>query len=407
MTVTLTPLPSGTNLHEMFPNTDPTSGIITFTARPSRAAWAVTQSMLEAFGARFDIFGSGRKHDEDLALLSAWLVAYDIRIVVVRMATNLNDFETMDSLLMLCEGVGAELALTCDEDTGIHLFDWVHQHGTVHPDMTLLTERIDAYRRPVMAVPEPEDAAFPISLPKVDFYLFRARCRALLSSEQFEVVDALYRQTFRSVRDAPFGTIEEASHRLLDTCSRHSNVGVVKTIIRASQAAMFTKGILLKVDLTAFIRDVPDGLHRRLTPAELISLRAYRTSWRSCVIVLRDANFSRSDIKALRMDQVMTNGQIVQAHIGQVSEAAKVYLKAQRLTRISEGASDVSPFIPNVVTSIALAQRQAGLELGLPCARTQEPYLSRAADRWRRHLGVTMLPLDAMTLPSAEQIRGL
>ena len=64
MSLSLTPLPSDRRAADLLPNTDPLSGIVTFTARPSRHAWAISQTVLHAIGARSDVFGAGRRHGD-------------------------------------------------------------------------------------------------------------------------------------------------------------------------------------------------------------------------------------------------------------------------------------------------------------------------------------------------------
>lgn len=408
MTITLTPMPAGHSLHSLLPNTDPTTGVITFTARPSRHAWAVSQTMLEAFGVRSDVFGAGRAHGEDLTLLRAWIRAYDIRLVVVRHATNLRDFDLLDSLLLLCEEAGVHLALTCDDNTGTHLFDWVEQHGgEINDDEIALTALVSKHTRPISGTPDIHGSqSFPVLLPRVDFYGFRARCRDTLSPGQFETVDRVYREVFREVQRDPFGTKEEAATRLAAMCSLHQGVGQVRTLIRAAQAAMFTRGVLLKVSLDTFLNLVHDAQHRRLTHSEVLALRAYRTPWRSSVIVLRDCNLSREEIHRLSMSDVADDGTLRATGAWPVPNEANVYLRAQRFLRQSAGASGDDPFITEDQTTVALAQRRAGAELGLPGTRGIEFKTTRAADRWQHELGVAMLPLVAAHLPNAETIKG-
>lgn len=408
MTISLTPMPAGASAHALLPDTDPTSGVITFTARPSRHAWAVSQTMLEAFGIRSDVFGAGRAHGEDVELLRVWLRAYDIGLVIVRHATNLQDSKMLDSLVLLTEEVGAHLALTCDDNAGTHLFDWVETvEGEIHIDESNLAALIAERVRQVSETQDTDCAPeFPILLPRVDFYGFRARCRDTLSSENFGQVDRLYQDVFLRVQGDPFGTKEEAAERLTSICSEQSGIGQVRTVVRAAQAAMFTREVLLKVDLDRFLNLVRDECHRRLSREEVHALRAYRTPWRSSVVVLRDCNLSRDDIKGLRLSDISDEGNLTVRGAWEVPVEAMVYLRAQKLMRKSEGARDDDSFVAEGKPTIALAQRRVGGELGIPSTRGGEFTSTRAADRWQHEFGVTMLPLVKAHLPGTNKVKG-
>jgi hypothetical protein len=407
MTLSLTPLPANVGAHTRLPNTDPSTGIVTFTARPTRHAWGITQTILAALGARDDVFGAGRRHDQDLTLLPAWLHAYQTNTIAVRHANHLTDKTLLDNLLHIAEAVGADLALTCDEHE-TRLVDWVEQHGgRVDTNEERLLRRLAKAARPLgPSGPPLTPPGFPQFLPRIDFYGFRARCRDILTPDQFNLVDRLYTSTFQAVQADPYATVQEASTRLAATVAAHRSPGEVLTVTRAAQAAMFTHGLLLKVDIDTLLNTVRSNRHRRFTPAEVRELRAYRTPWRSAAAVLRDADLSLDEIRALTLRQVDPDGTITTfPHLLPLHADATIYLQAQRRYRLSLGASLDEPLIENVAPHIKRALRLTGSELGLPAPGAHERNIERNSDRLQSALGVSLLPLVGLRLPSPTDIK--
>jgi hypothetical protein len=407
VTLTLTPLPSNLSAKSLLPNTDPTTGVVTATVRPTRHAWAVGQTVLAAMGIRLDLIGAGRRHGENLELLNAWFSAYGVRLLVLRHATNTTDFDLLDEVLLVCESVGVDLALTCDDTAGQRLVDWVTERSG-HVDVTHepLLDRVANAARPVPGMrTDDSDDAFPMLLPRVDFYAFRARCRDVLTPAQFALVDALYVTTYQEVQSDPYGTAEEAAARITAAVTDTDHVGKALVVARAAQAAMFTHGLLLKVNLGYFLKGIQDAEHRRLTAAEIRSLRAYRNPWQSAAVVLRDADLSRDHITALRISNVTDDGHLAGVDHLPLSDDARVYLRAQRILRTIQGAAGDDPFITAPNRSIGQAQRRASVELNLPLVQAREPSDTTGRDRWKTSLGVTLLPLVTQHLPSADDIK--
>jgi hypothetical protein len=408
MSLTLTPLPSRVSAKSLLPNTDPATGVVTATGRPTRHAWAVGQTVLAAMGVRLDLTGAGRRHGEDLELLTAWLTAHNVQVLVIRHATNIANLEVLDDLLHVTTTTGTDLALTCDDTVGHHLIDWVTERsGTIDTTHQPLLRRLNEVRRD--ATVNETDTGMgtegPVLLPRVDFYKFRARCRDLLTPTEFAAVDARYVHVFRQVQANPFASVTEASTRLTEAIEGSDHPGYALTTIRAAQAAMFTYGLLLKVNLDYFLNGVRDREHRRLTPTEVHALRAYRTPWRSAAVLLRDADLTRDQITSLTLGNVTVDGDLTGVNHAPLLPQARLYLRAQRLFRTIHGATDADPFITEAARYVAQAQRRASADLNLPRTPTHEAADSRRCDRWQTNLGVSLLPLTGLHLPDPETIK--
>lgn len=407
MSLSLTPLPANVGAFTLLPNTDPSTGIVTMTARPARRAYTISQALLQSLGTSEDVFGSGRRHDQDLLLLHAWLRAYDVTTVVIRHATNITDKTLLDNLMHICDAIGAHLALACDDTVTTRLNDWVEERGgTIHTGHEPLLALIEEHARPGATVTPSAGVDFPQFLPRIDFYGFRARCRDVLTPAEFAALDSLYVTAFQEVRADPYGTVDEAVNRLAAAIANHRTPGEVLTITRAAQAAMFTHGLLLKVDVPTMLNGVRDSRHRRLTPQEVRALRAYRTPWRSTAVVLRDADLTMDEIHAVTLDQVRPDGTISGfPDMLPLHPDALVYVRAQRAYRLSLGATPDEPLIDNTRAHVKRALRLAGSELNLPTSGNHERSNERKSSHWKRGLGVALLPLITTHLPSSADIK--
>ena len=248
MEVTLTHLDGANGVHEMLPNTDPASTITVFTGRPGKSAdrpYGLTQDLLGGFGVRNDIAGAGRRVNEDLLHIRARFRAYGTRMVVVRHADMLHpqgNTDILDLLAETCAQEEVDLALTCDDTGGMRLAEWVDaKGGSIHQTADALLSRMPGTSAGSTCT-SASGAAFPRSVPKGDFYAFRARARELLPAEQFAAVDSCYLRVAREVFADPFGSPEEAAKRLVPMCHHTDNPAEVITILRAAQAAMFRRG---------------------------------------------------------------------------------------------------------------------------------------------------------------------
>lgn len=395
MELTLTPLSANQWPTDILPDTDPLSGVVTITARPARHAWVVGQTILKALGVRPDVVGTGRRRDEDEELVVAWFRAYAVSLLVVRDADTYLTTKERTYLFNLAERAGCDLALACHEGAGEGLMKWVTAHGgSINPDMAYLSDYLSRQRCVVRRPEDEEGRMFPAFLPQADFYLFRARARDLLPTDEFEIVDAHYREVFQEVRDHPFQTGHDACDYLLHRGAIHASPAAALVTVRAAQAAMFTAGKLLKVDLPFLLAAAEQDELRRLNRNELWSMRAYRLPWRACAIVLRDAGLSRAETTSLRIDDLDFVGQ--PRHIGErLAPESCVFMRAQRELRRIQGATREDPLIPVPDRALAKALRDSAAELGIPLIRVEEPRGSGRKSRLKDGLRASLLSLDS------------
>lgn len=386
--LTLTLLDGAKGALEILPDTDPASGVVTVTARPSRHERALTQTLLGGYGVESSISGAGRSEAEDWRYLLARVRAYETRVLVIRHATFMHN-EMLAKAWTFCATHDVDLALTCDESVGADLGAWVVDHGgDCYEGPAWLRAGLAAVGRAVTQVSATADD-FPAHVPDGDFYVFRARCRDLLAPAEFARVDRLYADTGRAVKNEPFRAEAEAADWIRARHDTTPGPGQMKTIIRAAQAAMFTHGMLLKVDLGTVLAGVSDGAYRRLNAADTRRLRAYRQTWRSVVRVLRDADLSVTEMRHLRLGDVVT-GLSDRFSLG---DDARVIVATHREYRRLEGATDRDRLITESERICVTAIRQASVDLALPNVPNNERRDTSTSRSWRRQSGLTLIPI--------------
>lgn len=400
MEVTLTHLDSTRGVHEILPNTDPMTGVTVFTARPCKAGdrpYGLVQDLLGGYGVRSDVMGAGRNVDESLLYIRARMRTYATRLLVVRLAENLIPQDApalLDLLADLCQAEGVDLALTCDDVAGEKLAGWVESRsGVVEKNEKQLLSLMPP--RPEERSATSATAWFPRSVPKGDFYIFRARAREVLTAEAFETVDSCYVRVARNVYEAPFTSIDEAAVRLRALVATTDNPAEAITMLRAAQAAMFRRGLLLKVDVPFFVRSVRDAHHRQLNENEFCALRAFRTTWRSAAVVLSDAGFSIAEVVAMT---------IAESRNITLSPEGQRLVECHRHFRALNGASDDDRLIEVDVRRLDAVRREAATDLHIPGCLANQSRSESIADRWRRDLGITLKPLADPHLPPAEEL---
>jgi len=382
------PVPAGRAHAELFPDTDPDCGTVVFTARPARSAWPVGQDLLAALGKRDDVTGAGRRNNEDLLLIQAWLSAHQIRRVLTRHADFLTP-EVLDALTLLAAAASVELLLVHDEGTSQHVVDHTDRHGAPTEDWASLARSMPVDDRSGDA-PETE---LPGYLPRVAFPLFRAACRDLLPRREFLLVDAIYTKAFRAWREQAPDTTTEAHSTLTRLLATVSGQAEAVVVVRACQASALVLGGHVKVDLRTLLTEVQAGRHRRLTPAQVRALRAYRPPWRSVAVILRDADLTNAQVQDLTLGQVDRTGALTGVpHEPFVAEAL-TYLRAQRTWRLLNGAAATDPLMEFTGRYLHNGLVRASVELNLPVSPAKTLLGNRRSENWQTVLGVVLVPL--------------
>jgi hypothetical protein len=384
---------------------------VAFAARPDtrRAVW-LGWDLLTAVGVHRDARGSaGRNADTDWQLVPAWLTAHAVRDIIVSHVELLAP-AVLQPLLLLAAQVQARVwLLGCPPRTDVqvaHLDSWTEEELD-YPAFRIGWEAVlDAAGVEAEAQPDATETAEP-ALPSSDFLTFRADCRRLLDPATFTAIDARYTHVLRTTFDwASEQPAEEMPERLatrvdelLQNCPGVNDVIVT---VRAVQAALLRADWHLRADLdqiTGAAATRPRRANR--TPDTWRSLRAYRTPYRPAVVALTAAGLDVSQIRALKVEDVDTDGATV--HVNGTSVALEpgsdVYLRAQMYARVGDGARDSDPLLVDtagdtlgeraVATALTHARTELGVDVSGGPVRRRRPN----ATRWLAGWGMTLTRL--------------
>lgn len=159
----------------------------------------------------------------------------------------------------------------------------------------------------------------------------------------------------------------------------------------------------MKVDLTYFSRMVSDGQHRPLRDDEVTALRGYRTTWRSAMVALLDAGMSYHELAGATVNELTEEGTLTRGPT--LRQGAQELLKVHRHFMLLSGAGLADPLIPVSMRAMPIARRDAAIDLGIPSEAPQRARTDGAVDRWRRALGVSLVPLAGQRLPTSDTVK--
>jgi hypothetical protein len=234
----------------------------------------------------------------------------------------------------------------------------------------------------------PVASPFPPEVPSADFPVFRAACRRMLPAEQFDLVDAVYRDAFRHVRNAQLTHAEALEaylrERLVDTVA--PSEGIV--IARAVQAAALTNHILVKIDLRALDLMILECRHRSLTDEELVRLWAITSPHVAVACVLTDAGLAQQ-LAALTTADIRPGGT---AHNAVLSPAGLPFLAVLDEFNTQTDVAPDSPLFTWGNRKLTGVIERAATALGLPLWPTMARD-TRRTNSWRHQLGLTVVDI--------------
>lgn len=369
--------------------TNLTRGRVGVWARPTarNSSW-LAADILTAFGVLDGFNGNGRPGEANLDQVKLWARVHDVDTLYVQNAFLL-PAAVLTELLETTLTVPWDIWLV--GDTGYSDFvesvvtDFCRNHhrpAEQHVEPLALIElaaQADASTSTLTDVAT--SRPWPTHLPTDDFTTFRAACRDRLDAKDFAVVDALYVEQVANAsaiaRGLPSGLLEREetlASWLHQQWRAAATIQQYIVTIRATQVALFTTGLFLKVDLDRLIGTAAVMPHEALrSPEPWRKLAAYAAPTRGAVCALSAAGLTVRDLRAVNIAHVAPDGSTVQGPRGvvEVFEPARVFVRGQLLQRA--GAALDEPLFVN---------RRGGPE--------SEPQLARYLTDARRELGVAV-----------------
>lgn len=220
--------------------------------------------------------------------------------------------------------------------------------------------------------------------------------QTVLPPSEFETVDHVYRAVFREYRDDPPQTADAALDRLQASLSGVTAPGHAVAVVRAAQAAMFTRGLHLKADVDVLIATADHDRLRRLDASEVRALHAYPHPWVACAVLLDDADTGPVTLRDMPVRGVDDSVNLIGPNMRRKSllPGARLYFAAHRRVRLMQGAGPDDPFLNEAPRRIRDAIRRAEIDLALPSSVPMREPGERKNDRWRHALGVCVQPLE-------------
>lgn len=168
-----------------------------------------------------------------------------------------------------------------------------------------------------------------------------------MDPDAFAAVDRVYRASmsaFAILADTSAASVTGVLAGMVGDCSVPSEV---LTVFRGAQAALFTRGLLLGVNVGPAQDAVRDHAHRPLNGSEVTALRAYREPWVGVVAVLRNLGLEFANTRRIRLRNVDEEGRCTSKGLDrEPTHAARVLFRAQRNVRLLEGAGPDDRFLP-------------------------------------------------------------
>lgn len=173
-------------------------------------------------------------------------------------------------------------------------------------------------------------------------------------------------------------------------------------VLRATQVAAFAAGWYVQVDLPRLLATADDAPEATVAdPTTWVALGAYRDPIRGAACALAAKGAGTDDLAAVRLADVADDGTSVVSHDGdrvEVHPAAAVYLRAQVLARVAEGAavgdalfaSEDGPMRPRMLVRYVQAPLA---DLGLAVTTRAVTKARLDAGRWANRWGVSVQTL--------------
>jgi hypothetical protein len=373
--------------------------VVALVAPPhGRPAVDLPLDILAELGKRDDVAGRSSHSQDDTALIPIWLTAHATAWLVVT-SPHVLPVPALQLLATLALPAGSTLLLACDHGTAPVVLDGLADYGPAQLDWNRVPEFVpplDAVAAPTSAkkaVAPQEWTERDLSLPVEDWPTFRYECRRLLHPDTFAKIDAVYVAAFRAARawlrrNQP---TEEAAAALLGSIiGSTASLDHAITALRACQAAHMEAGWFLRADLQQAISAISQK-PAVLTDQQWLDLRAYRDPHRPAAVVLHQHGLTVAAMHQLTLDGIALDGST--AGPVSIDPRGRVYLRAQALRRLADGAARSDPLFPDEPRRTVNAIRAARGDLSLKLGPGRLSENENPADRWQRRLGLALWDL--------------
>lgn len=361
----------------------------------------VAATVLAALDRRPDVHGSSWAA-RAWRFRCEWLEAHDTEWLVILSAQDLGPRNTR-TLVDTARRSGTNLALVADLGSLGRLQDASSRHGstTVEWDGLMRLLRTTAViAPPSVTAPAPaaddRDLPAPADLPVQPWPEFRSRCRATLTPAEAAAVEAVYDIALRRayarlderaglvVRARNHAAVQEKTvlrddvfDLLSAVAAEHSRQSALVVAMHATAAAFATRGLRFSFVADKLLSTLDGGM---APPAphddDWVLLRGFHQPWHAAACVLVGLGVPHDEILGVRVAEVAADGSVFRSD-GKpttVPAGARPYLRAQRISRRTDGAMADEAFLPQALLPrrVSRAVKAARTDLGVRIAHTTE-----------------------------------
>lgn len=342
-----------------------------------RRGAAIASDALSALGKNLTLHGHGRNEQEDIGLAAAWIRARQISHLIMWDAHELTT-RTLPTAVAIAERSGVHLWLVY----GAPVRDALLRRLAEFPRDELGSIPVTApLRAPEPSTKVPWDLGMPAEEP---FFLFRTRVPDAQSLQviAYERQMASTMVALEEAGDAKTSIRQALTNTILEGDSDASMCARVKGI----QAAAWHHDIYVSID---FDRLLNSPERPRVPPHETDHLLlAYRQPLRAIAVGLALRGVGIKDITGLSLSDITDIGHLPPSiRIDDPSPALCLALRAQRLLRVSQGASPDDPLLPLAQRTLTTYVHQAGQDLGIYSCVARIPTMTNR-NRWLNGLGI-------------------
>lgn len=379
-----------TRLRTPLPLGPPSPGsALWFEIRPNlKRSAVIAGDILAALGKRRDVAGKGRNENQDVALVLAWLHAYDITALVATEAQNLTRL-TMRNLVAIAKAAGLPL--------------WLLHRPPRSDDFDRALQRVHAHPLRYADVPQPSVrdpliGARPGLSVQLDspppFDRFRSTLHDSLAPEDYARMVSAYIDTFiqcDDVLDRDGADIDVIANLVEHVMAPAPLDDALVVGVRALQLAAWHHDTYVKTDIPALLASSERPLVDPITIDE--TLVAYRQPHRAVVVALAAQQIGVLATLQITVGDARNDGLDLPAgRVAVLGEQTSRACRAQVELRRREGAAACDPLFRLTDRAVSSALNQAALDFGIAVhGRRAERHVHPR--RWLARLGITVTDL--------------
>ncbi len=368
-------------------------------------AW-LAAAVLEGVGKDLDAGGTGRNAARNWRRASDWLIGGGVSDLFVS-RVQLLDADDLELLVELAAEVDTRLWFVVQQT---HLRQTHEDVVASWPFEQMTWEAFEEHWEPDAACAATGEALataaelpFPL-IPDDDFMTFLATCEGVLSRSAYKRVDDAFDRGHAAV--AAVGQTGDGWQSIVrQLLEDASTVAEATARTRGAQAALFMKGLWLRLDQRLFGLRWDSQTHIELTPPLLAAVSRFPAPQWAAVAVLRALSHKGpAELSELRIGEVSDSRVCIAGREHGLSGTARRLVLAHLAARARDGAGHLDPFFTKEGNSAGTAEqreplgprgvqrilRKVGNEIGVELIERKSSWTVEDDAEWARRRGLVL-----------------